>query len=227
MSFRAPPKRPRRRRRLERRHPVAADEAGASGPGNDVLDAGPGGGPLHGGDGNDDLLGGDGDDDLFGGAGNDELLAGAGDDGLIGDAGNDTLDGGLGGDAPIEGGDGADTLLYGDRTRAVFVDPEPALAAADDGEAGEGDQVLDTVENVTGGSGDDMLTGTARPTPWSATTARTFWTGLAEQICSTAVSTPTRCGARTAGSATRTSVARASTRSPPTGWTTSRPTARS
>lgn len=130
--------------------------------GADVLEAGPGGGPLLGGGGNDELLGGAGDDDLFGGGGNDELLAGAGDDALVGDEGDDTLDGGLGADVPIDGGAGADTLFYGDRTRNLSVDPEPGglFAPADDGEGGEGDQVLDTVENVTGGSGDDTLTGT-------------------------------------------------------------------
>ena len=131
--------------------------------GNDILDGGPGGAILRGGDGNDDLFGDDGDDDLFGGEGADDLDAGSGDDGLAGEGGNDTLDGGLGADQPIDGGDGDDTLLYADRVFPVFVDPEPALASVDDGQIGEGDQVLDTVENLTGGFGNDIFIGTAGP----------------------------------------------------------------
>lgn len=133
------------------------------GPDRDDLRGGDGPDTIHGDAGNDVLSGGDDGDDLFGGSDDDQLDGDDDDDALLGDAGSDTLDGGPGPDTPIDGGPDVDTLVYDFRTQNVLVDPESGglFAPADDGELGEGDQVLDTVENVTGGSGDDTLTGTA------------------------------------------------------------------
>jgi Ca2+-binding RTX toxin-like protein len=68
--------------------------------------------------------------------------------------GNDLLDGGLGPDV-INGGAGTDSATYMSRAAGVTVrlDDVP-----NDGQAGEQDNVLDT-ENVTGGSGNDVLVG--------------------------------------------------------------------
>ena len=83
---------------------------------------------------------------LMGGDGNDTITGGPGDDVLIGDAGADTL----------TGGDGRDTADYSARTAPVSVSPN---GTADDGEAGEKDNVGNDVEVLAGGAGDDELAG--------------------------------------------------------------------
>jgi Ca2+-binding RTX toxin-like protein len=114
------------------------------------------------------------DDAIYGGDGNDVLVAGPGDDTLYGEAGNDVLDGGGDGDR-LDGGLGADVLrgagntidngagvprrfvdsaLYWDRTASVYVTLD---GVANDGEAGEGDNVAVDVEEVYGGVGNDTL----------------------------------------------------------------------
>ncbi|MCY2968112.1 MAG: hypothetical protein NT069_31520, partial [Planctomycetota bacterium] len=119
------------------------------------------------------LTGAGGIDWLSGGAGKDTLTGGAGNDVLIGGAGNDRLTGGIGDDtyaftAPsalgsdvIEetGGAGVDTLDFSQSTAAINVNlgiPTPqivnsyltlSLIAAD------------AIENLTGGMGNDILTG--------------------------------------------------------------------
>ena len=83
---------------------------------------------------------------LFGEAGNDRLTGGGGDD---------LLDGGIGSDT-LAGGPGRDTADYSARTAPVSVSLN---GSADDGEAGEGDNVGNDVEVLVGGSGDDQLAG--------------------------------------------------------------------
>jgi Ca2+-binding RTX toxin-like protein len=90
--------------------------------------------------GNDVIRGKTNDDIERGGDGNDTFLQGAADDGA------DRVDG--------EGG--VDTAQYGSRTGALTV---TLNGAANDGLAGEGDNILPTVENVTGGSGADTFLG--------------------------------------------------------------------
>ena len=121
------------------------------------------------------LSGGDGDDFLLGGPLSDQLNGGAGNDVLDGWEGADTLTGGLGSDsfymgecsgspcAPatsadaVVGGDGVDIATYHrDSNVAVTLD-----GIANDGGPGEGDNVATDVENLVGGWGEDMLTGTA------------------------------------------------------------------
>jgi Ca2+-binding RTX toxin-like protein len=68
--------------------------------------------------------------------------------------GNDLIDGGLGADV-LDGGAGTDSATYADRATGVRVSLN---GAADDGAPGEGDDVLD-IENVSGGSGNDILVG--------------------------------------------------------------------
>jgi len=96
--------------------------------------------------GNDTLTGGGNNDIVSGGDGNDSLSGGAGDDTLKGGAGNDTLD----------GGDGNDTADYSDETGDLTV-----TLGAPGGSHGPdtGDDVLNRIENVIGGKGNDTITG--------------------------------------------------------------------
>lgn len=115
---------------------------------------------LTGADGNDTLIGHNANDILIGCVGDDTLIAGGGAD-LLFDGlfctggGNDSFDGGAGSDG-ISGGPGTDTATYANRSAPVHVSID---GVANDGEAGEGDDVGVDVENVTGGSGDDNITG--------------------------------------------------------------------
>ncbi|MFL5845877.1 MAG: hypothetical protein ACJ762_14410 [Solirubrobacteraceae bacterium] len=94
---------------------------------------------------------------LTGGAGNDEIRAAQSSDKVYGGAGDDYLDGGAGDDV-IQPGTGADTVIggagqadavdYSERTVAVTVTTDDNLA--NDGEAGEGDNVDPTTELVNG-----------------------------------------------------------------------------
>jgi Ca2+-binding RTX toxin-like protein len=142
------------------------------GPGNDTVSGGDGNDAVNGASGNDTVDGGPGDDIVNGGGapgfaflpdtggGTDAVGGGAGDDELVqsdqepstGAAG--TLDGDT-----FDGGTGNDTVSYEDRLLAVTVTTNDN--AANDGAAGEADNVRDTVENVYGGGGADSLTGGA------------------------------------------------------------------
>jgi Ca2+-binding RTX toxin-like protein len=115
--------------------------------------------------GNDVLHGSAGSDDIYGAAGNDNLTAGAGDDILSGGSGhnfmwgndgNDAFLGGSGTDV-FAGGAGSDTVRYEQSHAGVMVN----LAT---GTASGGDAALDqlnSIENITGSTHDDMLTGDA------------------------------------------------------------------
>lgn len=95
---------------------------------------------------------------IYGGAGNDTLTGGAGDDELYGGEGNDTFKTDVADDGSdaYDGGEGVDTMDYSSRTGDLTVTLDDT---GNDGEAGEADDVQTTVENVTGGEGDDTLTG--------------------------------------------------------------------
>ncbi len=101
---------------------------------------------IHGNGGNDTLLGGNGGANLYGDEGNDSLVGGTFDDYLNGGAGADVM----------KGGAGNDTVDYSDRTANLMVG---IGTLADDGEAGEGDNVYLDVETVLGGSGNDTIKG--------------------------------------------------------------------
>ena len=153
--------------------------------GDDLMDGGPGSDDLQGSDGIDtvdyrartapvvvtigDDLGNDGQageqdnvgvgiERVLGGSGNDVLVGNALGNTLEGGGGADLLDGGLGADILI-GGPGVDTVDYSSRTADVTVTADGPGTTS--GEVGEGDQVDPTVENVTGGAGNDTLTGNA------------------------------------------------------------------
>jgi len=129
---------------------------------------------VSGGDGNDVLdASASASGTLTGDAGNDRLLAGRGTFRLIGAAGNDELVGGpagalttfVAGATPdgadkLLGGAGTDTADYSARTAPVRL---TADGVADDGAAGEGDNIAPAVEGLTGGSAADVLGGGPGP----------------------------------------------------------------
>ena len=126
-------------------------------PGDDVICGFGGDDVLRGGAGKDRLLGGSGNDQLQGGGDNDRLRGGAGDDQLSGNGGNDNLRGGAGADR-MSGGAGSDLGDY------LASDEGVSLSAgngANDGARGEGDELASDVENLRGGSGNDLLQGNA------------------------------------------------------------------
>jgi Ca2+-binding RTX toxin-like protein len=106
-------------------------------------------GHVDGGTGNDGIVS---SGTMKGGPGNDSLRGGdIGDLFDEGDAGN--------GRDRIVGGGGIDHLSYEGRRRSVTVDLQ---GDRDDGERGERDQVASDVEALTGGAGEDRLTGNRR-----------------------------------------------------------------
>jgi Ca2+-binding RTX toxin-like protein len=130
------------------------DNTIVGGTGNDTLTGGGGNDTLIGNGGSDTLNGNAGDDTLYGGAASDTLLGEGGNDTLVGNGGNDVLTGGAGADALI-GGDGIDTASYATSTTAVIADL--VRTAGNTGDAA-GDFYVG-IENLTGGSGNDTLTG--------------------------------------------------------------------
>ncbi|SNY04124.1 calcium-binding protein [Paractinoplanes atraurantiacus] len=125
------------------------------GSGNDRLIGTPRADQLAGGPGNDVIAGSGGDDLLAGGAGRDYLNGAAGNDELYGDEPDTSA--GVAADTLL-GGPGRDTVNYDGYTKPLFIDLD---GAADDGQAGERDNVGTDVENVYGGSGNDRITGNA------------------------------------------------------------------
>ena len=94
---------------------------------------------------------------LRGGDGDDTVSGGVGDDAIFGDAGSDVLIGYAGPDQLV-GGAGIDLAQYDDRTNPVTA---TIGAGAVSGEGGEGDTIDGDVEDLLGGNGDDVLTGSA------------------------------------------------------------------
>lgn len=136
---------------------------------------------------------------LIGGDGADNITAGDSDNTLIGGPGNDTLNGGNGNDTFMEtttakgsdimnGGQGVDTISYLERSKDLTVSlcvPTSASCvagqcgcAADDGEPGERDALVN-VENVIGGRGNDILTGSAANNVLTGNEGNDMLSGLA------------------------------------------------
>jgi Ca2+-binding RTX toxin-like protein len=102
---------------------------------------------------------------ITGTAGDDVLVGTDGDDVIAGQGGNDTISG-LGGSDTICGGDGTDTVLYDDHELPVTANLGGGTGddgSAEDGPLGDRDSLGKDVENLTGGYGDDTLSGNARP----------------------------------------------------------------
>jgi len=119
---------------------------------------------------NDDQITGDGEGNFLEGRGGADTLTGAGNaDSFTGGLGGDTIQAGDGNDlilnaaSPdgadiVNGGPGSDLSNYASRTSPLNVSLDDV---ADDGEAGENDNVKTTVERVFGGSAPDGLQGSA------------------------------------------------------------------
>jgi hypothetical protein len=109
----------------------------------------------------DELIGGAGQDSLDGQVGADAMSGSEGDDIVLGGPDGDTINGGTGAD-DLRGGDGTDTVTYAGygSTQGVTVTLDDV---ANDGnptaDGGRADNVRSDVENVIGGSGDDVLNG--------------------------------------------------------------------
>lgn len=135
------------------------DLIGVGGPGPDTFGAQGGagtGGPLTDGI---LLLGSASADILTGGEGPDSLRGESGDDRLFGMGGDDSLDSSVGLDT-LDGGAGQDTADYRMLPAGVSVDlavPGPQSKAQ------YGSDTLAAIENVAGGSGEDVLRGDDRP----------------------------------------------------------------
>jgi serralysin len=110
-------------------------------------------------------------ENVIGGAGNDEIRGDIGNNTLDGGAGDDTIYAGVGNDT-VHGGQGTNTLSFADITTGVTVDLASGKATyLDSGptydDAGNVNGFVtglntvtwDGIENLTGGSGDDVLTG--------------------------------------------------------------------
>jgi Ca2+-binding RTX toxin-like protein len=100
-----------------------------------------------------DISAGKGTDTISAGGGNDTIRGEGGNDNLFGSDGRDLINGGLGADTMLGGG-GKDTVDYNQRTANLTIG---LGTAADDGEAGEGDNVRTDFEIVIAGSGNDHL----------------------------------------------------------------------
>jgi Ca2+-binding RTX toxin-like protein len=134
-------------------------ENALGGTGDDKLIGTEGPNALFGGDGSDGLDGKGGDDTLNGGDGNDLIWGEGGKDTIAAGDGADTITGGDGPDW-ISAWTGVDTVTYEDHSAGVTVTLE---GTANDGAAGEGDNVLPGAETIVGGSGADTLTGDGGP----------------------------------------------------------------
>ncbi len=138
---------------------------------------------INGGDGRDSITGGAGNDSLFGGAGIDTLRGFGGNDSLSGGDANDILDGGGGADT-FSGGAGIDTVDYSSRSDNLTL---KIGAGPVSGAAGEKDNILSDVENLTGGSGNDLLVGSSAPISSRAAPATTLLTATAATTPSVAI----------------------------------------
>jgi len=94
-------------------------------------------------------------ENIIGGSADDSLFGGPAANMLSGGGGNDLLDGGGGAD-DLAGGFGFDSADYSSRAAAVNVTLDDS---ANDGAAGEADNVFTDVERINGGAGNDNLSG--------------------------------------------------------------------
>jgi Ca2+-binding RTX toxin-like protein len=110
----------------------------------------------------DTLVGTAGDDVIMGLEGNDTISGLGGNDRICAGAGNDAINGGNGADV-LSGEAGIDMAGYATRSVGVSVDIDNVADDGNsaDGPAGARDNVKTDVENLIGGSGADMLTGSA------------------------------------------------------------------
>lgn len=123
---------------------------------------------MYGGSADDTITGTDQVNDLRGFGGHDTITALDGADQIRGVNGRDAISAGAGNDAihgqgnpdTIDGGDGFDRAMYGYATAGMVIDvSDPAAGSASDGAAGNDDDVVSFVENITGTNFDDRILG--------------------------------------------------------------------
>jgi Ca2+-binding RTX toxin-like protein len=144
---------------------------------------------LYGNGGDDTLWGGGGDDVLYGGDGNDTVSGGPGNDQLYGEAGNDVIRGSEGNDIEsggpgddrigyspgitndddtgadvVTGGDGNDRLDLDGHTGGMTISLD---GQANDGAAGEGDNIANDFETINGTNSNDVFVGSPGPDQFS------------------------------------------------------------
>lgn len=108
------------------------------------------------GSGNDTVVGSAANNQIIGGAGNDTIDGGAGSDSLFGGDGSDVLTGGSGGDV-LDGGAGTDRASYTADTANLVINLAGNSAS---GGSATGDSFV-SIENVSTGSGNDSIIGSA------------------------------------------------------------------
>ena len=133
------------------------------------------------------------DDYLSGSDGRNDLYGRNGDDVLVGNGGPDVL----------QGDGGVDTVLYTGRVDDLTITAYDNVA--NDGGSNEGDNVKSTVENITGGDGNDIIVATNDPVSSTNTIRRRQ--GQRHHRRPAAV--PTTCTAATATTPRRTVASRA------------------
>ena len=106
---------------------------------------------LTGGDGDNVITTGSGDDTLSGTGGDDVLNGGAGDDTFIASPG--------GGDDTYIGGEGNDTITFAASDDDLIINLSNGTARDDGGAGGIGNDTIIEIENVIGGSGNDIIIG--------------------------------------------------------------------
>jgi hypothetical protein len=116
--------------------------------------------------GNDVVNGGNGNDGSGGPAFSNRVFGGNGDDTVTGGDGNDRLEGFAGVDT-LDGGTGLDRALYGAESVTNCTLGDPIVVSLDNvqndngcqGEAANSENVMDTIESVTGSRSGDTITG--------------------------------------------------------------------
>jgi Ca2+-binding RTX toxin-like protein len=137
---------------------VGADiENAFGGAGDNIMTGSTAANDLTGGPGGDILDGGAGDDTLNGAAGGDRLTGGSGNDAVFGDDGDDAVLEGAGNDN-VAGGADVDHLDYSGVTGGVTLFLDVAMPQTT---GGAGTDTVTGFENLTGGSGADVLGGDA------------------------------------------------------------------
>ncbi len=123
--------------------------------GNDTLNGDAGNDNIQGGNGDDIIDGGADNDTIDGGANNDTIAGGSGDDSIVGGTGNDTIDGGT--NTAVGAASGGDTANYSAATTLVTVDLQTVGVNATGTTIGN--DTLTNIENVSGGTGNDVIRG--------------------------------------------------------------------
>jgi Ca2+-binding RTX toxin-like protein len=149
---------------------LARTDAQATGLGMDALS---GFEHLRSGAGDDRLLGNASGNQIFAGAGADVLYGGAGNDTLTGESGADTLSGGNGDDL-LSGGTGHDVAIFAGAARVTV-----NLNRTGVQNTGRGQDILNQIEDLVSGSGNDLLVGNAASNRLSGQGGRDLLTGRA------------------------------------------------